>query len=427
MAMTRMNNAAPTTSPGFVVLAFAAICWPSSGGATTVYQAYPANGTPNTDSTENITVSSGLQPAYLVAHQGRLVHNCWQSFANFGSIGTGNPLVSAGTDILDWTQVNQYNAGSGNSNGAVYSPEGPGGIGAMTSMNASEMFVVRRFAGGYTIRGDIANPTILSLPSVTPTGLDGNVGALTPSGYVYGSSEGVFLWSGGDGSTSISDNLYGLTRPRYDNAGNFQRNGPFWRDPTSNIGISGAGGPAASFAYVYPYLYAPGNWIYDTRNSSWFRLTDPSVINYNWASAGPDGTVVLAPTYSGQLQPELFSWWDPAQGTDYFTWTSQPLQKAQGRYIQCRELIVKAQGQGTITVTITDFNGQAAPPTVITIDSAVPQLYSLQIDTITVDAIVNIQSSASKRNSSRFVLDGGVAPRLYSMRIGYTEQQTGRG
>jgi hypothetical protein len=428
ICMTRMNNAAPTQT-GFVVIAFSLINWPSSGPSSNLYAAYPANATPNTDSTEGITPSSGLTPAYLAAHQGRIVQNCWAGPANSGTVGAGNALVSAATDILDWTAVNQYNVGSGLTSGVVYNPEGPGGIGTMTSMNASEMFIVRRFGGGYAIRGDIYNPSIVSYPSVTPTGLDGNSGALTPNGYVYGATDGVFLWTGGDSSQSLSDNLTGLVRPRYDNAGNFQRNGPFWRDPISSIGITGAGGAAGGFYFVYPYLYAPGNWMMDFRTNGWFRLTDPSVINYNWCQPAPDGNILLAPSFAGPNQPELFSWWDPKRGTDYYTWTSQPLARTQGRLIEARYITIVAQGSGTITVNLS--SPYIAPQNTDTVSFDIqspnyPVVIQKPVQIITSDIIVNIQSSASKRNTSQWILDGSPAPRLNRLRIGYTINQTAR-
>ena len=392
--VSRANKTTPT-SPGNPLVAsvvnpfidnsvYSALVYPDGTSSTTVA----------TDATATLTIT-GTNVVRLCAHQDRII-------AVQGSVGATNSGIAAfgakgtiGYEELRATKTNDYSTDSGVD--SIFVNESPGNIGAMISMNASELYVLKNFGGGYSMRGDIVNPQIIRLPGVPSADIN-HIPCATPVAMIYGNSQGVWEFSGGDNATCISQQL----------------DGRFWVPPNTQNYL----GPVGSFAYEYPYVFAPNNWLWDIRKRGWFRLTNPATKQYAWASGSSEGLMILVPPQftSGQ---SIADWYDIHQGQSSYQWTSQPLQRSLGRMLRFREINVTAAGVGTITLTLTGLAEDPMTPETVTLNSSTPITRNIPTQQRGFDVTLTITSTATT--------PGQPAPTVYRVTLGYEEEQTARG
>jgi hypothetical protein len=365
---------------------------------TQTHKSYPAVASPTVDSVDDIAglaVQGGFSAYGLLAHQDRIIGLTLT--VNFG-IGTGGELPFDG---LTGTNPNDIST-----NGflvTTFCSENPGLFGSFVSMNSSEIFVVKQQRGGYAIRGDVANPTVIRLPGVEPTFDAANIGTIDNNGvYVYGTKRGVFGWSGGDTSPYLSPQLDGW----------------FWQ-------TGGAAGTdnylfiKGQFSRVGSLIFAPNNFILDTVTKSWWKLTDTTTqpVYTFWDTTAGGNAVGVVASVSG-TQQVLADWYDPTQGQSSYSWRSQPLAVTKNRVVVFREFTLMAQGVGTVTVTTTGING-ATDVQSFTINSAnQPVTIEKEGMVKTHDAYVTIASDSGNQNVA--------APRVYRLRLGYHEEETAR-
>lgn len=300
------------------------------------------------------------------------------------------------------------------------------GVGAIISGPANQLFIVRNHDGGLIITGSMENPTIDRFPGVEPVGGYVNNPCVTPLGVVYGAAGGVFVWPGGDHATQLGHGL----------EGKFWLTEGQWRSGDPIVDLQGRERrqphtPCGTFAYRYPFVYCPNNYVFDTRTGGWFRLCQPEVtastvgaartsgMTFGHFGIGYTGLVYAAPTesrrnidshsydaYNADLAYAVF---DPDQAAGEWMWTSQPLVRGRNRQLKVREVDMVASGTGTIDVTISGINGASSTKT-FTFTGEV-QMKRLNFNIDAYDATVSLHAT-------------GTNMRLHRMSVGYRETRS---
>lgn len=369
-------------------------------------------GAVNDDSVE--ILHSMVNSAFLLSHQGRIVTvlsgmlNEEQQGISFGTTG-----IIQSADAFRFLGAN--NAYGGLEFNAIPVFEARSSYGAWATVNASEMFVVKHLGGGIVVRGDLANPTVLRLPGVASTYGAANIGVMTPLGFVYGTRYGVWTWNGGDVSTLLSPQLESW----------------FWDTGLQDDwAINQTRG---KFNFTHPWVMCPNNWVFDIRSQGWFRLEDPDVIQYSNYEVGVgawhdfDATFGHA-GYFYALPPRLisgsetvdFERYDIELGATSYSWRSQPLARTRGRRIDFRELMLMAQGNGTVTVELIAADGTVGSTTTFTVTNEDrPQPFQRGISFQGHDVEVRITSTGSAVPTP-----DAEAPSVYRLSIGFQEGPT---
>lgn len=307
--------------------------WYAGGGGLTqrFWDTFPNAATLGSNTPGAIRAASN--PEGIFGHQGRSVELDQTSWTH-GTTGTWSF-----NEQVFYTKVNLASLDN-NSLAAVYGQEDAEGFGAFASVNASELMLVRIGYGGYIIRGDLNNPTVLFVPGIPGTGNTRHTAAITPVGLVYGSRNGgVWAWSGGDTADLLS--------PQLDN--------DFWCPNGTTGDFTDYAG---KFAFWKELILTPHNWAYDWRNKSWWRLEDPTVIDiYHWCQNADSHVIYGAPQYvnSASLSTSLAGW-DASTPATSWSWESQVLPLGDYRTANVREVVLVAQGVGTVKFTLSGYN-----------------------------------------------------------------------
>lgn len=309
--------------------------WYAGGGGLTqrFWDTFPSAATLGTTGVGSI--SSSKNPEGIFGHQGRSVELDQNSWTH-GAVGTWSF-----NEQVYYTAVNL--ASLAHTTAAVYAQEDAQGFGAFASMNASELMFVRVGYGGYIVRGDLDNPTVLFVPGIPGTGNTRHNAAITPIGLVYGSRNGgLWAWAGGDTADFISPSLE-------DN---------FWQ-PSDGTGdfVDYAG----KMAFWREWILTPNNWLYDWRNKSFWRIEDPSVVSiYHWLQSSESHVIYGCPRDIGNATtPSLYNWQHGTPATSY-SWESQVLPLGDYKTAQPREFLLKAQGVGTVAFTVSGFDASGS-------------------------------------------------------------------
>lgn len=297
----------------------------------------------DTDNFAAYTPAGAVYGIQVVAHQGRIVYSQRASNRSWSANG-----FSAYYSTLGYQTANDIFAAATST--LIIPDLGLDGIYSLYSVNASELVAIRGRGGAISIRGDLDNPTIVRYPGVQGTEGYPNIGTNTPLGYVYGSRSGIFAWKGGDESTYISPQLPGA----------------FWVSTMPDDNLIRRKINMGSFAYSAPYIFAPNNFIYDTQNNSWWRYlipghnTDSSVATEQTAcgfhTTGPYSGDVYALYYAVPFVASTA--WNTGFRisknirSNHYIWKSHPLSWSRGRTIEVREVLIAAQGEGNIVITL---------------------------------------------------------------------------
>jgi hypothetical protein len=246
------------------------------------------------------------------------------------------------------------------------------------------------------------------MPGVMPTMGAQQKGALTGIGFVYGANGGgVYSWGGGDSSQNIS--------PQLDN-GFWQVNGL----PGESVSTNGLKKFNGSFSAFGEWVMAPNNWLYDPASNSWWRLEDPSVIQF-WMYQ-PD---ILLPslyacgtTWTNSNNAFIYQF-DRTLGATSWQWTSQPIILGNYRMVDFKDMMLGFHSQsssgGTITVTMYDEQGGSTSRAI----SYAHNAGRLQMIRFT----LNPTPRTMALMRFRIVADGGsnTAPIVSTIRFGYEE------
>lgn len=353
-----------------------------------------------------------------IVHQGRIVFTLYsrngegaaQQMGRGAAITPGDNIsYFAANDLYTTPSTNMYR----------FMPENPGAIGVMASMNANELIAIKHTGGGGLLRGDVAKPQFVALPGLPSIQGASNIPVVTPMGLVFGTRDGVFLWQGSEGADLISQSLDGC----------------FWLpDGTPGLedGFLYEDYPnRGKFNYSSPYVYAPNNWVYDTRTGGWFRLEttthnvaeltfNTAYRNYEVSSTGRVYAIKPMVTESDLTVAHVY---DRDVPTHRFSWRSQPLSRTINKRTDVREINVKVQGQGTVTVTVIGLNGQE-DEVAFDVDSPdQPRIYTKPVKVLSEDIEVKIVSVGSTTESYTddgvpYAIEGDPAPSIYSVTLG---------
>lgn len=394
--LTRSNVTDPTST----AYAIAACMYVSNRDITNEkHVVYPDNATPNTDSVANVSGLDGFGGfgAYSwLTYQDRIVAMVLTVNSAFGTDGE---LPYDG--IMSTAPADYSSPGIAPTQ---FVAENPGPFGSWYAANASELLFIKQQHGGFVVRGSLFSYQVVRLPGLEPTYEAVNIGTLSPEGqYVYGTTHGVYGWSGGDNSPQLSPQLDGW----------------FWKPGDGILGVDNIIFAKGSFARVQQYIFAPNNYIYDCTTKSWWRLINDDTLRYAWADTNGNGQVVLAPAYVSTAQQVLADWYDIDLGQNTYKWTSQPLVASLGRVLQFRTIDLKAQGVGTVTITLKGLAGTTQAETFAVNSATQPVLLQKMTAIDAEDVIVIIDSVATDTAAA--------APRVLGMRFGYYEEMTARG
>lgn len=382
-------------------------------------------GHPRSDSVDTMAFETlQIGGMSIFAHQDRfVVFAIGSPETNVGGTELGTDMGTEQTEWIYYTEVNSVTGGS-LANTVIFVSENPFGYGSWRSVNAGEMFLVKKRGGGVSIRNDFDRPTVVRLPGIESTGFAINLGCPLPDGtYLYGSERGVWAWSGGDTTQLLSPQLEGW----------------FWKasatentamvSPTAGLSVVDQLCNPVFVTAAHPQLmgtwamcgdrlvFGPNNFCYDSMGKGWFRYANPASVIYGYHDTAMNNRLVACPYFVDATQTEAIAWFDPMQGTSHYEWVSQPLQKTRGRVIQARGMDVVVQGVGTMTFQLQGLDALTSPTASITINTAKP--ITINIPTLTVkshDIVLKVTSDGGS----------GPAPELKRATILYYEQETAR-
>lgn len=325
-----------------------------------------------------------------------------------------NRIVCLSLDSEDWTSTlmtfgnEQYNYTDPPNSLAlgtqqeVFVQEHPFGHGTWGAISASELFLVKNSGGGYVIQGDLNAPTVTRLPGVTSTyGLMSRAASETPLGMVYASeNRGLWSWAGGITSQKISNQLE-------DNS--FQLSFP-------PIGVFH--GPKVDIRGWGDWIVVSGDWLFDTNTGGWWKLPLSSTSQTHlFYGVSWDGNTLYAsvPVPSSTVAIDMY---DRFTLTNTFTWKSYPMRLSNGpsdRQYTVQEIVIRAQGSGTVTVTLEGVAGSSSATASSPSDSrtftttAQPSMQMIRTGLVAQDVTVTITSTGASTDA---------APVVYSVALG---------
>ena len=366
----------------------------------------------------------------IVCHQNRII-GLRAIPQNWGALG---PVVYA-NELFDYPDppgglaLPLYTADDGSTQyrtvqDEVFVQEHPFGHGAWGSISASELFLVKHNGGGYVIMGDLNAPTVIRLPGVTSTYGMMSRTADTPIGLVYASRDrGLWAWNGGNTSAKISTVL---------------EDSSFATNTSTVDNIQFIHGPEVDCRPWGDWLVASNNWLMNTGTGSWWQLPYTTydstgdarkLEGYTWYGTSADGRYLYA---AEQFQYGIV----PTQSTAYidvfdrltpsnaYSWTSyaiRPPDLYQNRVMDITEVAIRAQGSGTIQITLTGPGGDSG--------TRMSPNNTVIFDLLTQPDIMRRRTSV--KNADDIIIEviatgsaGLPAPILYSISIGYSENAT---
>lgn len=384
-ATTRANRSTPT-EPGIPVVVIA--WYEPGGGGEKFVSSFPDDVAPSGTAEFDITTDIAAE---VVTHQGRIV---LLSMTDYDHGPTGGWSTN---EDLYWTVVNDPSAFSSDI-ASVFVPESPGGFATAASLSANEiLFIKRSGGGGFTLNGDLDDPTVVNLPKLVNGGIE-NIGVNTPIGFLYGESSGlVWLWTGGDAVENVA--------PYMEDA--------FWQPANSEGGKSYIG-PRMSWDCLGNQVWGPNGWLLDTDTGGWWRYDDLLTYTPRWVRRGDNRFIYVSPGYfdAGAGEPACYSY-DRATPAFSYSWRSQPLPVSINRVLDVREILLLAAGEGEATVTLTGLDAATQVET-ITLTSDQPKLYRVNTSIQAHNVQVQVEMEAPTTEDP--------APILYEIRVGHQER-----
>ena len=267
------------------------------------------------------------------------------------------------------------------------------------------------------IQGDLNSPTVTSLPGVTPSYGVMSRAAQTPVGFVYASGDhGLWAWNGGNVSQKISEALEDNFFVNEALVGNLNPAAQIYRGPTVDIVPWG------------DWIVVTNDWVMDTNTGGWWQLGPVTGgTPHLWYGTSWDGNSLYAsiavPT--NEYFMDVYSRTSPSTS---WVWESYPIRigtDAKNVNYLVKEVVVRAQGLGTIAVNVTGILdstsvGLSSPVAdgVLTYnsvdDNSQPAMKRLTMGLVAQDVTIEIAAQGADENTP--------APILYSIAIGYEEQ-----
>jgi hypothetical protein len=365
------------------------------GGDLDTIIAYPNIITPQTAPWfTDISGGHAIIAGPLIAHNNRVI--CLTPLPTPWAAPTGVPQAFYTSEVFNFTDppgTQPFPA----QQAEQFVVEYPFMHGAWGSISNGELMLIRHQGGAYIISGDLINPSVTRLFSVTPTQGLTTLAGETPIGLVYGSkNNGVWVWGGGSTSVKISPQL----------------NDDAIQLPT--IPHLTTYGPMSNFNQLGDLVYCPNNWVFSTTLNSWWRWSAPGLpfAAWHWPTFDGQGMWVW-PIESFSNTPNFIKLSRLTPATSY-TWQSYPMPFSKNRQVAVRGVSVRAQGHGTITVSFADPQGVQAgtEPVTININSVSPTLTQLVAAANGYDITMTLMAQG---------VSGGPAPVIYDVSVGYRE------
>lgn len=368
--------------------------------------AYPDTANPATNDFTNITNTGNF--VYSVGHQGRVVWVDRTPSTFAGVTWNSDQLAYTATPNVLGTTITR----------GMYGEENVNRIAALVSVTADELLIICDSGGGYLIKGDLNNPTVMRLPFIEPAFGVSMRPAVTPLGVVYATRNGIFLWNGGDTTQKLSTQIDGF----------FHRINDNWNFYAAMPG---------RLDYWHPFVAVPNNYLYDTRTNSWWRLEDPTVhglgVPYSHYNTLPStGWLYAFPLRVDDVDStvawDTFDWNTLASS---YSWQSQPLVETRDRIRSFQEVtIVVSPGNDAVAdkkvyVNLKGIGQNGVPVTPVEVTftftgdpsgNGYPLVLRKDIEANFVAMYVQLEVFS----------DGisGVAPKIHSISIGTRDRQT---
>jgi hypothetical protein len=385
---TRVAASNPTTTIGAEVIAFLF----ADQGRILLYPD-PAN--PTVFGVKDI--SGATNAAGLFGHQTRIV-----ALMNVPYSWPAPTTVDTNNDAINYTDPPNSETWPGTTPDTVFVAEFPFGYGAVGSMNAGELFMVKCRGGGLIVSGDINNPTVVWLPGVMPTGVKyGHADSGALGLYYCSELEGAWIWTGGNSSQKISsqldDNFY---------------------TPQNLI-------PSRFFDFFVKrwdnLVLFSNNFVFDENTQGWWRLLNPATASlFHYTEGFERGQMYGAVTQVTGTTTDFLYQFDRTKPASSWQWQSLPIRVSEDRVVNIREIVARYSnpygGSGTFTMQMSaiDSGGNVISATSFTWNAAVnrPQMQRL-----------NLGGYYSEDITIRIVMEantaGQPAPVLHSLSVGY--------
>lgn len=356
-----------------------------------------------TNPTSGTPYSTG-ETGYVICHQNRIIAlTIIGAEQNWG----GSTYLQQAYELYNYTDP--PNGLAFGTQAEVFVQEHPFGHGTWGSISASQLFLVKHSGGGYVIQGDLNSPTVTRLPGVTSTyGLVSRSASETPLGLVYASNNrGLWSWAGGITSGKISNQLDD------DAFANISAPGPITSGPV--VDVRGWG----------DWIVVTNDWIFDTNTGGFWQLNASSSGQaHMYYGVSWDGNTLYASVPRPDLAGFAIDMYNRGIPSNFYAWKSYPIRlpsMTPNRGVMVREIVLRAQGEGTVTVILEGVNGTntqttASPGTnsILTFTTtAQPSMQRLTVGQVTAqDVTVTLNAVAAT---------GTPAPVIYSVSVGYTE------
>jgi hypothetical protein len=389
---TRVAPSNPTTTVGQMVIAF-----PDNVGGHLLLYPDPSA----TTSFGCVDIANGDVAGTIFGHQTRIV-----VLRNFATSWPVTPSAWSNNDPINYTDPPNSETYPGVATDVIFVAEQPYGYGAVGSVSAGELFMVKTRGGGVVISGDLNNPTVTYLPGVHPTGLQYGRTDSDLNGLYYCSLDsGSWIWSGGNVSNPISTQL----------DKNFY---------TPNNAI-----PNQNFNYFIQrwgeLMLFSNNWVYDSIAGGWWRLLNPSTESFFWYTLGFNTYQVYAasPDVASVTDPFLYKF-DRTVPASSWQWQSLPIRVSEDRTINIREIVARYSnpfgGTGTFTIQLSaiDSGGNVINTFPLTYNAAVnrPQMQRLNLGNYySEDVTIRLVATANTA--------GQPAPVIHGLSIGYRSRE----
>jgi len=366
-------------------------------------------------------------PGFMsIAHQGRAV---MASLLSRG-FGSGYNLV---LDRVSYSPV--YNAGLATSTSAPTTTQAPpdyrssiagdenvNPIGTLGSIMAAELLVVKHGRGGVLMRGDMDNFEAVALPYIESTYGIVSQGVSTPIGFVYGSRNGVFAWSGGQETKKLSTQIDGY----------------FWEHATDLVYT----GNQARFGYWHPFVCVPNDFLFNIESSAWWKIEDSSDtgrVKYSHYDTGSLNGKLYAFPYMNTpgADPVVYSY-DPDVLRSSYSWKSLPLIESRRRLLTYEDVTLTVTVAHPYTATntiVVTLIGIAEDGTQVSSNATTIVLNATSVVNGTQVTITHLlgTSGAQGTFTARYVqvlvtatASSGPAPKIHKIDLGVTDRQRQR-
>src|ERR1035437_4625083 len=403
--MTRMAASAPTTTPGQPGVVFPLNGRPADPSSNGQVWVYPNPATPTSFTPLGLITSTSSVAGQIIAHQNRIIvlsETSW-SYPQGSGFAMNEPICF--TDPPN-------SAVLGNQQTTLVA-EQPYGYGAMGSVSAGELFLVKKRGGGVVVTGDIFSPNVTYLPGVQPTGGIYGMAGSGMAGLFYCSlNNGAWVWNGGNTSSKVSTQLDDSFFLPKEHA----------IDASVNYGFY--------CKCIGDKVYFSNNWLYDVRTGSWWRYY-PTLANEGadlfWVQE-VDGPHIYASQLSFPAANKAFLYkFDQNTPTTSYQWQGLPIVLTSDRMVELRQVIVRAStnaGNSACTVEVAVFQGTNLVGSVTTPTGkfgAAPTDIRCPIGAVNTGAFPWTSSDLT----IRIVASGGTnaAPTVHKVALAYSQRQ----